>query len=410
MPPTRSDKVKAVRIPSARPTGSASSPSDDWIWTALDTARNAAMTNELARIPSIKAIADVFTRMLECLHAMKKNRDDFCVITNEIASLIESVVKYAREHDPVCERYKGVCDNFLSTISTIQSEMEQILGIPTKRSPKAKAYQTVLSSYQFRVGCLHRDLQALTLSSSIPSSTGLLSNAREVAISGGTFMEIHGNQYQYIFHNGGTEDVQTLLDDATGRMDDLDFSDYIVLKYGDLRATSTPQRRYQLHDVIHNQIMTARTYRGKSALLSFKNDAKMILEHNFRHQHLAQLFGVCLSSKVPTLIFHGEHKRLSIHWNIAPREKWLQRFQMHGELQGAFRYLMQELQLGHPTHPTLQLTPEGQFLDFISVQEPRQLYCMLPEDVDFDNCSCHLYMDNCQRLQVSIMRFLANRI
>ncbi len=41
---------------------------------------------------------------------MKKNRDDFCVITSEIASLIESVVRYARERDPVCERYKGVCD------------------------------------------------------------------------------------------------------------------------------------------------------------------------------------------------------------------------------------------------------------------------------------------------------------
>ncbi|KAF8329630.1 hypothetical protein F5887DRAFT_114713 [Amanita rubescens] len=152
MPPIRDDKVKAVRIssdcgtPSARPAVSDSSPGDDWIWSALDTVRNAAMTNNLAHIPSIKDIADVFTRMLERLHAMKKNRDDFCAITNEIASLIESVVRYAREHDPVCERFKGVCDDFLTTISSMQSEMERT---PTKRSPKAKAFQTVLSSYQF---------------------------------------------------------------------------------------------------------------------------------------------------------------------------------------------------------------------------------------------------------------------
>lgn len=45
--------------------------------------------------------------------AMKRNKDDFCAITNEIASLIESVLQYARERDSVCERYKGVCDNFL---------------------------------------------------------------------------------------------------------------------------------------------------------------------------------------------------------------------------------------------------------------------------------------------------------
>ncbi|KAF8335620.1 hypothetical protein F5887DRAFT_1161501 [Amanita rubescens] len=88
----------------------------------------------------------------------------------------------------MCERYKGVCDDFL--ISSMQSEMEQILGTPTKRSPKAKAFQTALSSYQFRVSCLRRDLQALTLSSPVPSSTGLLSNSLGVAILGGTFTHI----------------------------------------------------------------------------------------------------------------------------------------------------------------------------------------------------------------------------
>ena len=48
-----------------------------------------------------------------------------------------------------------------STISSIQSEMEQRFGAPTKRSTKAKAYQDVLSSYQFRVKRLHYDLQVL---------------------------------------------------------------------------------------------------------------------------------------------------------------------------------------------------------------------------------------------------------
>ncbi|KAF8329632.1 hypothetical protein F5887DRAFT_1287651 [Amanita rubescens] len=339
-------------------------------------------------------------------------------------SLIELAVRYARERDPVCERYKGVCDNFLTTISSMQSEMEQIFGT-TKRSPKSKASQTILSSYQFRmINEVMR--QALTLSSPVPPSTGLLSNSRGVAISGGTFTDIQGNLNQYVRQTypvymmltmtsfvGSSiameaADIQTLLNDMAGRMDDLDFSDYSVLKYGDLRAISTPRRRYQRtwhHDVdeqdpfqeytvaIHNQIMTARTYRGKSALQSFKNDAKMILEHNFRR--VMSSFSVEI---IPSQGFMKTPAFCSAFWLSYLIDENIQ----HGELQAAFRYLMQELQLGQPTSPAVQLTSEGQFLSVALVQETLESYCILPEDVDFDNCSCHLYVDNCQRLRVSI--------
>ena len=49
----------------------------------------------------------------------------------------------------------------LSTISSIQSEMEQRFGALTKRSAKARAYQDVLSSCQFRVKRLRYDLEVL---------------------------------------------------------------------------------------------------------------------------------------------------------------------------------------------------------------------------------------------------------
>ncbi|KAF8336001.1 hypothetical protein F5887DRAFT_602532 [Amanita rubescens] len=65
---------------------------------------------------------------------------------------------------------------------------------------------------------------------------------------------------------------------------------------------------------------------------------------------------------------------------------------------------MQKLQLGHLTSPYMQLTSEGQFLRDVTYiqQETRELYCMLPQDANFDNCSCHIYVDDYQRLQVSI--------
>jgi len=76
----------------------------------------------------------------------------------------------------------------------------------------------------------------------------------------------------------------------------------------------------------------------------------------------------------------------------------------------AFRYLKQKLQLGHPTSPNMQLTSGGQFLGANYIEHIRELYCILPQDVNFDNCSCHLYIDDCRRLQVSIVRFFINRI
>ena len=69
MPPPRSEKVRAVRTsskPSATSAASGLAP-DDWIWNALDIARRAAMADDLEHVPSIKAIADIFTRMLERL-------------------------------------------------------------------------------------------------------------------------------------------------------------------------------------------------------------------------------------------------------------------------------------------------------------------------------------------------------
>ncbi len=38
------------------------------------------------------------------------------MITNEIGSLIESVIRYAKDHNPVSDRYKRVCDEFLSLV------------------------------------------------------------------------------------------------------------------------------------------------------------------------------------------------------------------------------------------------------------------------------------------------------
>ncbi|KAF8333691.1 hypothetical protein F5887DRAFT_1259629 [Amanita rubescens] len=368
----------------------------DWVLSALDIARRAAMADDLEHVPSIKGIADTFTRMLERLQGIEKNRDDFCVISNEIGSLIESVVRYARENKPVSEKYKVVCDEFLSTIS----EMEHIFE---KRSPKAKAYQTVLSSYQFRFKSLRSDLQALA------SSTGIFSNSRDITVTGSTFTEIHGNQY--IFHTNVTADIQR---NQTSGIDDLDFSDYNVLKYSDLRAISVPWKRdrsvllgdgYE-RDVpqeytvrIQNQTMTARTYKGSSALQSFKGDVKVHLEHNFRHPYILQLFGVCSSNKVPTLVFHGDLKDLnqadSIGWDLESRDEWCQLFQMYEDCQAAFCYLMQEH--GLRDSPCDFMTQEGQFID-----DFYDVYALPTGDISFSNCSCHLYVDDSQHLQVSI--------
>jgi len=54
-------------VSSTTPAGSGSAPADQWIWSALYIARCAAMADDLAHVPSIKGIADIFTQMLERL-------------------------------------------------------------------------------------------------------------------------------------------------------------------------------------------------------------------------------------------------------------------------------------------------------------------------------------------------------
>ncbi|KAF8333687.1 hypothetical protein F5887DRAFT_1259560 [Amanita rubescens] len=414
MPPV--SKVRATRTSSKRDTPSATSATsgsapDDWFWSALDIARRAAMADDLEHVPSIKGIAEIFTRMLERLQGMKKDRDKFYVITDEIGSLIESVVLYARERESASERYRRMCDNFLRTISSMQSEMEQMFE---RRSQKAKAYQTVLSSYQFRVRSLHSDVQALTLSSPLTSSTDIFSNARNTTITGSTFTDIGGNQY--IFHGHVTADIRTFPDQTSAeqvsveRIDDLDFSDYRVLKYGDLRAVSAPRRYRNIlldddheQDVpqeytvrVQNQIMTARTYKGKSALQTFKDDVKVILEHNFRqvlsqssaetqpltdtlrHPHILQLFGMCSSSKVPTLVFHGDLRYLDetglIGWDLSSLDKLCRLLQIYEECQ------------------------EGQFIDNFGGE-----VCVLPTGViNFTFTSIH-YISSIRKLRSSLV-------
>jgi hypothetical protein len=65
------NKLFALRIFSKRvPLAATVEPPPtpvDWEWNALDIARRAAKADDLEHVPSIKGIADIFTRMLEQL-------------------------------------------------------------------------------------------------------------------------------------------------------------------------------------------------------------------------------------------------------------------------------------------------------------------------------------------------------
>lgn len=156
--------------------------------------------------------------------------------------------------------------------------------------------------------------QALTLPSPL-KSTGILSNARDTTITGSTFTDIGGNQYVV----PGFPPVRMMLTTSyvdfprpcnrrysrpqqrwagvnrenrwswllrralivAGISISADMKQYRDIKYyGDLRAIGVPSRRYRSirpgdrreRDVVEectvsyqNQIVTARTYRGKSA-------------------------------------------------------------------------------------------------------------------------------------------------
>ncbi|KAF8340905.1 hypothetical protein F5887DRAFT_919343 [Amanita rubescens] len=364
MSPTR--RVKAVRTRSSKrirrttPSTSLASPAD-WVWSALHIARRAAMADDIAHIPCIQDIANIFQGMLKQLQEMTRNMDDFEVITNEIGVLIESVVQYAREHKPASQRFVKVCDDILSTISSMMERIFGNSGGPNKRSAKAKAYPDVLLPYQFTVTRLHIDLQLLSSS----SSTGILSNATGVTISHAMLIDNHGSLK--INNNGTTDMLADHLDAdqmSTGRADELDVSH---IKYGDLQAVTEPWTRTRRELVWNDEnyekgqpvaqeftvrmggeFKMARTYAGEDALQSFKNDVGIILRQkfrqvllsssllirtlalidNFRHPHIIELFGVCLSDKVPTLIFHGDLRRVNDDKHLGVRDALHRKFRL----------------------------------------------------------------------------------
>ena len=192
------------------------------------------------------------------------------------------------------------------------------------------------------------------------------------------------------------------------------------------------------------------TISGKS-----RQPRSYLLTDTSRHPYILQLFGVCSSNKVPTLVFHGgvfsskfrpacvwlsygDLKDLnqadSIGWDLESRDEWCQLFQMvcpHVTYQqsinhmgqyedcqvsiiscanfdlnffkAAFCYLMQEH--GLRDSPCDFMTQEGQFID-----DFYDVYALPTGDISFTNCSCHLYVDDSQHLQVSIVRSPINRI
>jgi len=231
--------------------------------------------------------------------------------------------------------------------------------------------------------------QALTISSPVPSSTGLLSNSREVTISGGTFTEIRGDQYQYVRQtypicmmfttsfvdlpkrwNRLYSNVARWYDRENGWSWFLRciLTDFVPVSR--LTCSSTVSLNMAIFEPLARQMSMNRTHSRNTLLLSTIRSwlleltegnllYKWVLSHAFmpvwtssfdsllrmmlrwfwntifgksccycqsrsclltdscRHQHLAQLFGVCLSSKVPTLIFHGGAIFLNVRWLVS---------------------------------------------------------------------------------------------
>ncbi|KAF8712424.1 hypothetical protein AX14_013110, partial [Amanita brunnescens Koide BX004] len=201
---------------------------DDWIRHAMAfNARLAATAGVLTHTSSssIGDIASTFMQMLIHLLDMNENKDEFYQIMTEIESLIESSIRYAREYDAISQGYVKVCNDLLSIISSMESWMAQTFrnSVSPVRRAKTKPYDDVLHNYRLQIQLLRSRLRILTLVPS--SSTGTLSNAGTVAINGSTFIDVAGNQY--IYHNHGTINVQSLHPDQmhTPQMDDLDLSD-----------------------------------------------------------------------------------------------------------------------------------------------------------------------------------------
>ncbi|KAF8712423.1 hypothetical protein AX14_013109 [Amanita brunnescens Koide BX004] len=408
MPPVRVRLFKRSSLAAAAsPAGPQSIP-DDWIRHAMaSNARLAATAGVHPPSSSIGDIASTFTQMLIHLLDMNENRDDFYQIMKDIGSLIESTVRHAREYDAMSQEFVKVCNDFLTTISPMESWMARTLrdSVSPIRRAKTKPYDDILHNYQLQIQLLRGRLHILMLLPS--SSTGVLPNAGVVTINDSTFIDVVGDQS--IIQNHGTINVQTLHPDQmrTPQMDDLDLSDYREFKYGDLHSISIPWKRWQdmqeFTVSINNEIMTARTYTGEDALESFKNDVRIILAQKFRNTNFLQLFGVCPSKTVPTLIFHRDLKPVADFMHPEPRENLRLKFRVCRQWLDACHYLVQDCQF-HAARRYLVKT-QGQSDDALERNS-----WIIPFDVNADDACWHLYLDNFEHLQLSIVRLFFNYV
>ncbi|PFH50179.1 hypothetical protein AMATHDRAFT_4185 [Amanita thiersii Skay4041] len=249
----------------------------DWLADILKIARIAAAASDLAPFPYIKGAVNVFIALLEPIQQLKKNKEDFRELAEEVCKLIILLRDRAVKHQTTIAaspEFAQLCIDFGKCMLDIQAEMNELIrqqSVRWKGYWKANVVQDLIQRYKSRIESLRLNFMMLN----VFDMRVQLSNMHLV-------MDNQNKQSQTT--SEGPLTVQRVQ--PQGLHIDLDISDYKQVNLGDIQVLTEPLIRQRGGGLaalftedsivcIESSRKTFRTYRGDDHLQVLREDFKI---------------------------------------------------------------------------------------------------------------------------------------
>ncbi|KAK0443638.1 hypothetical protein EV421DRAFT_528643 [Armillaria borealis] len=301
--------------------------------SCLKIARFTAAAGEMAPFPFIKSAAQCVVVVLEAIESATKNRKDLQELAESIVATLVVVRETVIDHGPTSAScFKDICLDFQTYLDDLLSKLnKESKSRGIRRFLKAKKISDDISAYKQRVQTAKEDflirtttMTRLTLSDVHEEvTTGFSSLTGFVEASERNITSTIKDNIQEMRTLGvqQSENLPTRLSQASrqrglykGVVWDIIPGDIHIIKrtahslrryrtnitykdsYCTIENSNTPKiiREYQAHG--HN---------GEDAMDLEQLDQSLDFFIKAKHPNLAQIFGVCRSSSLPAVIFHG---------------------------------------------------------------------------------------------------------
>ncbi|KIJ27120.1 hypothetical protein M422DRAFT_271732 [Sphaerobolus stellatus SS14] len=291
--------LKVCKIWTKKKQRTAPLDSDAWIFDAMNIAKTAVSASKLVPVagPFIEGGATLFYSALEQLKQMRKNKEDFKGLSEDIAILLQtfSEATAGRTSDSAYpEGFVRVCAGFKTSMERLANEIGLLVANPeTKRLKsyfRADQIREAIAGYQAEIQTLRRNLMFYcTLSTSVR----LFEADRLTGSSDEDFPELKDVLQSDIYLKEEVVSVDPYGYTARSRF---------VKEYH--TTTSFNGKEYST---------TTRSFEpGESGQERLKAELKLLAR--IRHPNITQVAAVCFSKSFPSIVYYDDLR--PIDWDL----------------------------------------------------------------------------------------------